>query len=200
MPLAHPRAVCSSCGTTITTVTQGGATTTEVVHYDGTTLTTTTIAAGMPEPEQPAGSTTAHGNRVLAMQASAIGAVPAASASDTITVGGFASLMDEASARATTPSISNWRYGYVDGFCRVFNLVSILNVKKGAILPTVTQIDAYSRANSSLFLSHCSVQCVAGLATGDYLATCTVRPKAGAKLRVRFSIYFQPKLRFAMIQ
>ena len=87
-------------------------TTTEVVHYDGTTLTTTTIAAGLPEPEPEwavgggALSATAHGNRVLAMQASSIGATPAAGVGDTgatVTVGGFASLMDEASARATTP-------------------------------------------------------------------------------------------------
>jgi hypothetical protein len=39
--------------------------------------------------------------------------------------------MDEASARATTPSITNWRYGWVDGYVRVFNLVSILNIARG---------------------------------------------------------------------
>lgn len=70
-----------------------------------------------------------------------------------VTIGGFGSLMDEASARATTPSITNWRYGWVDGYVRIFNLVSIINIARGN-------------------------------ATGDHLATCTARPRDGAKLRV----------------
>ena len=44
---------------------------------------------------------------------------------------GYASLMDEASARQTMPSVSNLQYGYVDGYCRVFNLVSIVNIRRG---------------------------------------------------------------------
>lgn len=44
---------------------------------------------------------------------------------------GYASLMDEASARETVPSVSNFRLGYIDGFCRVFNLVSVVNICRG---------------------------------------------------------------------
>ena len=60
-----------------------------------------------------------------------LAAQAALSAPSTVTIGGFGSLMDEASARATTPSITNWRYGWVDGYVRVFNLVSILNIIRG---------------------------------------------------------------------
>lgn len=49
----------------------------------------------------------------------------------TVTILGYASLMDEASARATTPNLSGWNYGTVHGFCRIFNLVSIVNVRRG---------------------------------------------------------------------
>ena len=83
--------------------------------------------------------------RRLAMQASALGAAPSplptaaaqgpsssgAEQGDVVTIAGFASLMDEASARETTPSITNWRYGWAEGWCRVFNLVSILNIRRG---------------------------------------------------------------------
>lgn len=44
----------------------------------------------------------------------------------------YASLMDEKSARETTPSLRHFRYGRVDGYCRVFNLVSIVNIQRGA--------------------------------------------------------------------
>jgi len=46
-------------------------------------------------------------------------------------VAGYASLMDEASARETMPSVSAFRLGVVPGYCRVFNLVSIINVRRG---------------------------------------------------------------------
>jgi hypothetical protein len=39
--------------------------------------------------------------------------------------------MDEQSARETSPSLRNFRHGWVDGHCRVFNLVSIVNVRRG---------------------------------------------------------------------
>jgi hypothetical protein len=48
-----------------------------------------------------------------------------------VTVAGYASLVDEASARATTPNLSNWRLGRVEGFGRVFDLVSIINIRRG---------------------------------------------------------------------
>ena len=48
-----------------------------------------------------------------------------------VCVAGYASLMDEASARETMPSLSRFRYGWVDGYCRIFNLVSIVNVRRG---------------------------------------------------------------------
>ena len=47
-----------------------------------------------------------------------------------VTVAGYASLMDEASARATTPSLTNWRLATVRGYGRVFDLVSIVNIRK----------------------------------------------------------------------
>ena len=68
------------------------------------------------------------------MQASALGAAPSplpTAQRGVVTIAGFASLMDEASARETTPSITNWRYGWAEGWCRVFNLVSILNIRRG---------------------------------------------------------------------
>ena len=48
-----------------------------------------------------------------------------------LTIAGFASLMDEGSARATSPSLRNFRLGWVAGHCRVFSLVSIVNVRRG---------------------------------------------------------------------
>ena len=39
--------------------------------------------------------------------------------------------MDETSARETTPYLTNWRYGTVLGYARVFDLVSIVNLRKG---------------------------------------------------------------------
>jgi hypothetical protein len=48
-----------------------------------------------------------------------------------VTIVGYASLMDEGSARDTTPCLVNWRLGHVDDFCRVFDLVSIINVRRG---------------------------------------------------------------------
>lgn len=165
---------CSPCGTSITTITRGDTTTTVVVHFDGTRLTATTTAAE-PEPESQQASSTAtaasssHSSRVLLATHAAFGSpttstvTMAGGGAATVTVGGFASLMDEASARATTPSITNWRYGWVDGYCRVFNLVSILNIRRGN-------------------------------ATGDHLATCTARPRAGARLRV--CLYDVPKAEY----
>ena len=85
-----------------------------------------TPEAGWPE----------HTAVLLATQA-ALGTPPTAANPSLMThqslmaIGGFGSLMDEASARATTPSITNWRYGWVDGYVRVFNLVSVVNVARG---------------------------------------------------------------------
>ena len=73
-------------------------------------------------------STAPEGKVLHAAQAALQGVSPKDA---TVTIGGFGSLMDEASARATTPSITNWRYGWVDGYVRVFNLVSILNIVRG---------------------------------------------------------------------
>ena len=55
----------------------------------------------------------------------------AASTPGRLSIAGYASLMDEASARETMPSMSGFRYGVVDGYCRIFNLVSIVNIRKG---------------------------------------------------------------------
>ena len=61
-----------------------------------------------------------------AAQLSSVTPVPAR-----VSVAGYASLMDEASARETMPSLSDFRYGWVDGYCRIFNLVSIVNIRRG---------------------------------------------------------------------
>lgn len=55
----------------------------------------------------------------------------ASPAAGRVLVAGYASLMDEASARETMPSISAFRLGSVPDYCRVFNLVSIINVRRG---------------------------------------------------------------------
>ena len=48
-----------------------------------------------------------------------------------VSVAGYASLMDEASAVETMPGLSDFRYGWVDDYCRIFNLVSIVNIRRG---------------------------------------------------------------------
>lgn len=48
-----------------------------------------------------------------------------------VTIAGYASLMDEDSARTTTPSLSGFRYAVIRGYCRCFTLVSIINVRRG---------------------------------------------------------------------
>ena len=48
-----------------------------------------------------------------------------------ICVLGFASLVDKESALSTTPQASRFRHVRVAGFCRVFNLVSIINIRRG---------------------------------------------------------------------
>ena len=50
---------------------------------------------------------------------------------EVVTVAGYASLMCEESARATTPEIGNWRYGTIRDYARVFDLVSIIRIKRG---------------------------------------------------------------------
>ena len=66
-----------------------------------------------------------------------------------ITIAGYASLMDEESARLTTPSLSRFRYGRISGYRRVFNLVSIINIRRelatGKRLATATArpVDGY---------------------------------------------------------
>ena len=41
------------------------------------------------------------------------------------------SLMDRESAQQTSPSLRGFRYGWVEGYSRVFNLVSIINIRRG---------------------------------------------------------------------
>eukprot|EP00960_Hanusia_phi_P025014 736173-Hanusia_phi.AAC.3 len=70
-----------------------------------------------------------------------------------VTIMGFGSLMDASSASQTMRGL-NVRKGRVDGFCRVFNLVSIINIvrghAKGRELATCT---AVRRENSFLRVS-----------------------------------------------
>ena len=48
-----------------------------------------------------------------------------------LTIAGYASLMDEASAKETSPTLRNFRYGAIRNHVRVFNLVSIINMRRG---------------------------------------------------------------------
>jgi hypothetical protein len=75
--------------------------------------------------------------------------------SDTVTIAGYGSLTTLASAQATNPSLSNFRWGLVEGFVRVFDLVSIINIRR-------------ERAN---------------VLTGE-VATCTAHEREGHKLLV----------------
>ena len=68
-----------------------------------------------------------------------------------VSVAGYASLMDEASARETMPSLSDFRYGCVDGYCRIFNLVSIVNIRRGLATGTrLATCTARARPGSQL--------------------------------------------------
>lgn len=49
----------------------------------------------------------------------------------TVTIVGYGTLVNETSARSTTPGLTNWRYGRVAGYARVFDLVSIINIRRG---------------------------------------------------------------------
>ena len=48
-----------------------------------------------------------------------------------LTVAGYASLVDERSARETVPTLRRFRRGTVRDHCRIFNLVSIINLSRG---------------------------------------------------------------------
>ena len=59
-----------------------------------------------------------------------------------VTIAGYASLMTEESARRTTPSLEQWRLGVIEGYGRVFDLISIARIRnrhaKGDYLTTCT--------------------------------------------------------------
>ena len=68
-----------------------------------------------------------------------------------VSVAGYASLMDEASARETMPSLSDFRHGWIDGYCRIFNLVSIVNIRRGLATGTrLATCTARARPGSQL--------------------------------------------------
>ncbi|EKX47504.1 hypothetical protein GUITHDRAFT_137296 [Guillardia theta CCMP2712] len=70
-----------------------------------------------------------------------------------VTIIGFGSLMDPSSASQTMRG-SNMRRGTVDGFCRVFNLVSIINIARGyAKNRELATCTAMRRENSFLRVS-----------------------------------------------
>ena len=71
-----------------------------------------------------------------------------------ITIAGYASLMDAASAAETTPSLSNFRFGRVEGYCRIFSLVSIINIRKG-LADGVRLTTATARPREGSHLSVC---------------------------------------------
>ena len=52
-----------------------------------------------------------------------------------LTILGYASLMDEVSARTTSPSASDFRLVTVPNYCRIFNLVSVINLERGLAVP-----------------------------------------------------------------
>lgn len=79
-------------------------------------------------PRPPAASASTAAAAAISAQASAASSMRSG---DVVTICGFASLMDEVSAREATPSLRHFRLGRVDGHCRVFNLASILNIRRG---------------------------------------------------------------------
>ena len=52
-----------------------------------------------------------------------------------LTILGYASLMDEVSARTTSPSASDFRLATIPNYCRIFNLVSVINIERGLAAP-----------------------------------------------------------------
>ena len=52
-----------------------------------------------------------------------------------LTILGYASLMDEVSARTTSPSASEFRLVTIPNYCRIFNLVSVINIERGLAAP-----------------------------------------------------------------
>ena len=62
--------------------------------------------------------------------------------------------MDPKSAAETMPSLRNFRTGTVQNFCRVFNLVSIINIKRGfANEPYLATCTAVRKNESTLLVS-----------------------------------------------
>ncbi len=51
--------------------------------------------------------------------------------SEWVSIVGYGSLLSVASARRTCPSLRNFRRAHVDGYCRVFTLVSVSMLRKG---------------------------------------------------------------------
>ena len=77
---------------------------------------------------------------------------------ESVTIAGYGSLTSKESALKTNPSLTGFRWGTVQGYARVFNLVSIVNIRRG-------------RAN---------------VETGE-IATCTAQKRVGHKLLVRLA-------------
>ena len=67
---------------------------------------------------------------------------------------GFGSLVDPGWAKETMPNLANFRTGKVLDFCRVFNLVSIVNIKRGyAKEPYLATCTAVRKLGSLLLVS-----------------------------------------------
>ena len=70
------------------------------------------------------------------------------------TVIGYGSLVDPKWAQESMPSLTNFRAGKVKDFCRIFNLVSIVNIKRGyAREPYLGTCTAVRREGSNLLVS-----------------------------------------------
>lgn len=71
-----------------------------------------------------------------------------AAAATSVTIFGYGSLMDASSCKRTMPNSKNYRKAMLRGYKRVFSLVSISGIRKGAMLPYVAAL-AIRKASKS---------------------------------------------------
>lgn len=101
----------------------------------------------------PSGLVTAAGSHLLDMAGRQLG--------DRVHVVGYGSLVDEEWARADTPSLADYQLGWLKGYARCFNLVSIINIRRGnAIGRRLVSCTAVARPGCSLRVAIFSIPTV----------------------------------------
>lgn len=76
-----------------------------------------------PSPASAAASAAPAGGHVVDLSGRRLGA--------RVCIVGYASLVDERWARQDTPSLFEYRLGWLQGYARCFNLVSVINIRRG---------------------------------------------------------------------